>query len=129
MAQRDGRPPRPHLFAGMFLPLRALWTMLHEPETRGPVLLVFSLLIAGTVFYSLVEGWSVTDSIYFCAMTLATVGFGDLVPETTFAKLFTVVYVLVGIGLLVAFFSALAARTLALQTELRAARRDTDPPP
>jgi hypothetical protein len=112
----------------MFLPLRALWEMVRVPETRGPVLLVISLLIVGTAFYSIVEGWSLTDSVYFCAMTLATVGFGDLAPETTTAKLFTVVYVLVGIGLLVAFFSALAARTLALQSELRDARGGEDDP-
>jgi len=128
MGRREAGPRRPHVFAGMLLPLRALWEMVRVPETRGPVLLVLSLLIVGTAFYSIVEDWSLTDSVYFCAMTLATVGFGDLVPETTTAKLFTVVYVLVGIGLLVAFFSALAARTLALQSELREARGGEDEP-
>ena len=61
-------------------------------------------------------------SLYFCAMSLATVGFGDLVPETDVAKLFTVVYVLSGIGILVAFFTALASKTLALQAEHRRKR-------
>jgi voltage-gated potassium channel len=110
------------IIAGFLLPLAALWQMLRQPETRGPVYLVFSLLAVGTAFYSVEEGWSVTDSLYFCAMTLATVGFGDLAPTTTTSKMFTVVYVIFGIGTLVAFFSALAARTLEIQSALRERR-------
>jgi voltage-gated potassium channel len=113
---------RPRLLAGIGLPLRALATMVRDPHERGPVLLVASLLIAGTAFYTLVEGWSVVDAVYFCAMSLATVGYGDVVPETAAGKLFTVVYVLAGIGILVAFFTALASKTLALQAERRRAR-------
>jgi voltage-gated potassium channel len=113
---------RRHVFAGLILPVRAFVLMLRDPEERGPALLVISLLLAGTTFYTLVEGWSVVDAVYFCAMSLATVGYGDVVPETDEGKLFTVVYVLAGIGILVAFFSALTAKTLALQGERRRAR-------
>jgi voltage-gated potassium channel len=113
---------RPRLFAGLALPLRAFMLMLRDPHERGPALLVISLLIAGTVFYTLVEGWSVVDAVYFCAMSLATVGYGDIVPTTSGGKIFTVVYVLAGIGILVSFFSALAAKTLALQAERRRRR-------
>lgn len=115
-------PKRPHLLGGMELTLMALSSMVRNRAERGPLLLVVSLLIGGTAFYCLVEGWSVVDSLYFCAMSLATVGFGDLVPETDVAKLFTVVYVLSGIGILVAFFTALASKTLALQAEQRRKR-------
>jgi voltage-gated potassium channel len=113
---------RPRLFAGLGLPIRAFALMLRDPEERGPALLVISLLLAGTVFYTLVEGWSVVDAVYFCSMSLATVGYGDIVPETDAAKIFTVVYVLAGIGILVSFFTALASKTLALQAERRRRR-------
>ena len=113
---------RPRLVGGLGLPVRALVAMARDPEERGPLLLVASQLILGTGFYVLVEGWSVVDAVYFCTMSLATVGYGDVVPESDFAKLFTVVYVLAGIGILGAFFSALAAKTLALQAERRRAR-------
>ena len=113
---------RPRLVGGLGLPVRALVAMARDPEERGPLLLVASQLILGTGFYVLVEGWSVVDAVYFCTMSLATVGYGDVVPESDFAKLFTVVYVLAGIGIRVAFFSALAAKTLALQAERRRAR-------
>jgi voltage-gated potassium channel len=40
--------------------------------------------------------------------TLATVGLGDLTPETDAGKVFTIVFVLTGVGLLAAFISMLA---------------------
>ena len=58
------------------------------------------VLASGTTFYALVEGWSVVDALYFSVLTLTTVGFGDLVPTTVASKLFTVGYVLFGVGLL-----------------------------
>jgi voltage-gated potassium channel len=124
--RRNGRP---HLFAGIGLPLRALAVMARDPHERGPLLLVVSLLIVGVAFYTVFEGWSVADALYFSAMSLATVGYGDIVPDTTIGKLFTVVYVLVGIGILVSFFSALAAQTLELQRARRTTRREVTGPP
>jgi voltage-gated potassium channel len=96
--------------------------MARSREERGSLLLVASLLIVGTFFYVIVEGWGVVDAIYFCAMSLATVGYGDVVPDTDVGKIFTVVYVLSGIGILVSFFTSLTAKTLALQAERRRAR-------
>jgi voltage-gated potassium channel len=113
---------RPRLLGGLALPLRALGLMARDPEERGPLLLVLSLLIVGTAFYSIVEGWNVIDAVYFCAMSLATVGYGDVVPETDAGKIFTVVYVLTGIGILVSFFTALTSKTLDLQAARRRER-------
>ena len=88
----------------MFAPLRAV---ARDPE--GKVLMVSAVMIiaVGTVVYSVLEGWSLVDSLYFCVVTLATVGYGDLHPTTVVAKLFTVGYVLTGIGILAAFASEL----------------------
>ena len=116
------RQDRPRLLSGLGLPLRAMVEMARHPEERGPLLLVVSLLLAGTVFYVAVEGFTVVDAFYFSAMSLATVGFGDIVPTTDVGKIFTVVYVLSGIGILVSFFTALAAKSLALQSERRERR-------
>jgi hypothetical protein len=109
--------PRVRPFAGMRLPLQAFARMLRDPETRGSAFLVLSLFAVGTAFYAIVEGWSLVDAFYFSTMTLATVGFGDLAPTSAGSKLFTVVYVLTGVGILVAFFSELARQTLELRKE------------
>jgi voltage-gated potassium channel len=74
-----------------------------DPEFRAITLMVALLLTVGTVFYSNIEGWSALDALYFSVITLATVGYGDLVPHTPAGKIFTMVYLLLGIGLVVAF--------------------------
>jgi voltage-gated potassium channel len=118
---------RVYPFAGMRLPLQAMARMARDPEGRGLLLLVVSLFLGGTIFYCATEGWDVIDSLYFSTTTLATVGFGDFVPTHWYSKLFTVVYILVGVGILVAFFTELTRRTVEIGKEQRACARDQAP--
>ena len=39
------------------------------------------------------------DALYFSVTTLTTVGLGDLAPKTAPGKLFTVLYIFVGLGI------------------------------
>jgi len=55
-----------------------------------------------------VEGWSWIDSFYFTVITLTTVGYGDLAPERALSKMFTVIIILMGIGLLVTLTERIA---------------------
>jgi voltage-gated potassium channel Kch len=75
--------------------------------------LTIGVLAIGTSFYHLVEEWRWLDSLYFCVMTLATVGYGDFSPQTDAGKIFTIFYVLIGIGIVFAIFSRLAEALLA----------------
>jgi len=52
--------------------------------------------------YGALEGWSAIDTIYFLTVTSTTVGYGDFFPETVPGKLFTCVYALVGITVVLA---------------------------
>jgi hypothetical protein len=45
----------------------------------------------------------VVDAFYFSVTTLTTVGQGDLTPKTTIGKLFTVVYIFAGLGIILGF--------------------------
>jgi hypothetical protein len=47
MPGMTGEPHRPHLLAGIGLPLRAIGAMARDREERGPLLLVISLLLVG----------------------------------------------------------------------------------
>ena len=84
--------------------------ILHDSKTRGILIWVLLLLLIGTSFYTLVEGWTVIDAFYFSVITLSTVGYGDLAPVTTVGKLFTSVYILVGISIIVVFANTLAKK-------------------
>ncbi|MCB0179508.1 MAG: two pore domain potassium channel family protein [Anaerolineae bacterium] len=62
------------------------------------------VLVIGTFVYHWLEGWSYLDAFYFCVISLATIGYGDLVPTTPEAKIFTIIYVINGIAILLALF-------------------------
>jgi hypothetical protein len=91
----------------LFSTLRGL---ARDPE--GKVLLgsAITTVAVGTVVYMVLEGWSAIDALYFSVVTLATVGFGDLHPTTDEAKLFTVGYIIFGVGILAGFVSEVARR-------------------
>jgi voltage-gated potassium channel len=97
------------------------------PEFRGLLGLTVVTFLSGTVFYSLVEGWSPLDAFYFSVTTLTTVGFGDPVPTTAWGKLFTVFYIFVGIGIILTFIDAVAEISLRRRgIDRERARRDAE---
>lgn len=69
--------------------------------------MALAALTFGAVFYHHVEKLNWLDAFYFCTITLATVGYGDIVPHTDAGKLFTIFYVIVGIGILATFANLL----------------------
>jgi len=54
----------------------------------------------GIVFFIVAEDWTFIDALYFCTTTLTTVGYGDVLPKTDFAKIFCCFYVVIGIGII-----------------------------
>jgi hypothetical protein len=79
-------------------------TRVHNVDTaRVDGLLLSSplaLIVVGGVLFASMEGWSIGDSIYFCIVSLTTVGYGDFVPRSAGGKGLLVVYVLFGVPLL-----------------------------
>jgi voltage-gated potassium channel len=95
-----------------------------EPEFRGLLYLVSVVVGSGTLVYHVSEGWGWIDSLYFTVITLTTIGYGDLSPSKPGTKLFTVVLVLVGIGLLVSFIERVARYAAEDQAARKGRRRD-----
>jgi len=79
------------------------------------------IMIGATVYHHLLRlSW--VDAFYFCTTTLATVGYGDISPTTDASKIFTIFYILIGIGVF-ATFASLVVRNASLRRELRRAER------
>jgi voltage-gated potassium channel len=73
------------------------------------------VIVAGILGMIAFEHRTPLDSLYFVVVTIATVGFGDIYPETAAGKLLTIGIILVGVGC----FVGLAASALDLMIEKR----------
>jgi voltage-gated potassium channel Kch len=95
-------------FLLLFVTLGRLYRdMAKQPETRALMLVAGLVFLVGVAFYVRVEQWSLIDAVYFCVVTLGTVGYGDITPKTDVGKLFTVFYIMVGLGVIGGFFATL----------------------
>ena len=77
-------------------------------QVRALLAVTGTLIGLASVFYWWVEGWHPVDAVYFSVMTIATVGFGDFAPKTMTGRIFTIVYVVSGLGLFAATAGAIA---------------------
>lgn len=91
---------------------RSLWQASLAREFRPFLILVILTLTTGTIFYHIIEDWGLLDALYFCTVTLATIGFGDLHPATRIGKIFTIAYVFMGVGTMAVFFGTVARTTI-----------------
>lgn len=71
-----------------------------------PCTLAFIIyLFIGSVVYTYIAvikqiKWSILDTIYFAFISITTVGFGDLVPDTTnFLAIISIIYIIIGLAL------------------------------
>lgn len=86
-----------------------------KPSFRQIIVLVALYLGLGTVFFFLarnqIEGKktnSVLDALYFVIVTMSTVGYGDLVPNSVGAKLLACAFVFSGMAIVALFLSKAA---------------------
>jgi voltage-gated potassium channel Kch len=113
---------------------RAIAAVWRDPETRALPVVAGVLVLTGTLFYWRFEDWTFIEALYFCIVTLTTVGYGDLSPTTTETRIFTIVYILTGFGVLVALLTSVAQQYITHKTQQsglrgrRRARRQPDQP-
>jgi len=89
-SKSKSRRMRRRFFASLFQQLRILW-----PIFSGVlVVIVGSGALAGWI-----EGWQLGDTLYFTFVTGLTIGYGDLVPKQTIARVLALVIGLCGIVL------------------------------
>ena len=70
--------------------------------------LAISVILTGTFVYHFIEGWNYLDSLYFTVITLTTVGYGDLSPQTPAGKIFTMFFIFTGLGIILSFIEKIA---------------------
>lgn len=88
---------------------------------QGIVLLIMYLSL-GVVIYSFsrddfkgTETHPVVDALYFCIVTMCTIGYGDITPDSAVTKLFSIMFVLVGFGFIDILLTGMVSYVLDLQ--------------
>ncbi len=92
--------------ARRYRPLETMFLLdlVRDPDSRTPLYWAIGTLLFGSFAYHWIEGWSYLDALYFCVVSLATVGYGDLTPQTPLGRAFTIVYIINGVAILLALF-------------------------
>jgi hypothetical protein len=103
---------------------RALRYAVREEEFLAVFSAGVGLVFTGTVAYSVGEGWNVIDALYFAVSTLTTTSVADpdLVLTDRWMRVFTIFYLLIGIGILVEILRRLGLASVAIREEERAAK-------
>ncbi|KAG5235214.1 two-pore potassium channel [Salix suchowensis] len=93
-----------------------------QPVIRQAFVFLVLYLSLGVLIYSLnrdkfegIETHPVVDALYFCIVTMCTIGYGDITPNSTSTKLFSILFVLVGFGFIDILLSGMVGYVLDLQ--------------
>jgi len=89
--------------SGIIDRLRELYTLLINERFFYFLFIIFAIILFGAVsiffadrYYLQREGRGFFDAVYWSVVTLATVGYGDIVPRSTAGKIFAIVIILSG---------------------------------
>ncbi len=74
----------------------------------GLVVLALLLLLGAAGYLLIEDGWSPLDAVYMSVTTLTTVGFREMHPLSPAGRVFTMVFVLAGLGVLLYVLSRVA---------------------
>lgn len=96
-----------------------------EIHTFAAVSALIMLIAIGTMAYHYLEGWSLISSFYFSVTTITTVGYGDLYPTTEASRLFTAIYILLGVSIALASLGLIGSSYLERREDRILRRRTT----
>jgi voltage-gated potassium channel len=80
-----------------------------EPQKRlrRGIIILASIIAAGTVGYMLIEGWALTEAVYMTVITVSTVGYGEIHPLSEAGRIFSIALIIGGVSGALFVFSAL----------------------
>src|SRR6202165_4549866 len=75
---------------------------------RLAVVLLGAVIAIGITGYMLINGWSLFDSFYMVIITISTVGYTEVHPQSTAGRAFTSILIVVGVGTMLFGFGVFA---------------------
>lgn len=99
-----------YFFENYWNMLRSLAKAFAAEDSFHLLMVSLSLVVLNSVVMSAAEGWPLLDAAFFSVATMSTVGYGDLTPETVFGKIFTMLFIVAGIGVFVTTATTIARK-------------------
>lgn len=75
-------------------------------------LLLVAILVGGTAGYMVISGVSLLDALYMTIISITTVGYREIIPLTPSGKIFTIVVIVLGLGIVFYFLQTIVEDTL-----------------
>lgn len=76
------------------------------------------ILLSGTLFYHQTEGWPYMDAFYFAFISIMPTGLdAGVVPTSTVSKIFTMIYLMVGMGVMLAMILIIGRAVIKFEKE------------
>lgn len=83
---------------GFHLPLTSIMGHALARKLLSLLGLILAVVATGTIGYHLLEHWSLFDSLYMTVITLATIGYGETHPLDLAGRIFTILLIVFGTG-------------------------------
>jgi len=83
---------------------------LRNPLTRFrlPVVLLAVIIVYGVAGYMLIDRWNLLDSFYMVIITISTVGYGEIHPQSAAGRIFTSTLIVTGVATMLYGFGVFA---------------------
>jgi len=98
-----------------------------QRNLSGGAIALGGVALSGILWYRFIEGWSWLDAAYMAVITLATVGFAEIHPLGPRGRLFTILFILMGVVVIAyivnVFTEALAQGYLQASFQVRQQRK------
>lgn len=72
--------------------------MLEKVRLRIYLILFVFVLISSTIVFMITEDLSAFDALYYSIVTVSTVGYGDISPQSDIGKIMAIVLIVAGVG-------------------------------
>ncbi|MBI5669408.1 MAG: NAD-binding protein [Chloroflexi bacterium] len=92
-----------------------------QRQVRAALVAIALVIFIGVIGFTIIERLTFMDALWVTVVTLATIGYGDVVPHTPQGRLFTIFLIIVGLSVFA--YGLQATATLIVSPNLREARQ------
>ena len=99
-----------------------LYHLSYKGILRG-LAFIGAVVLFGVAGYMVLEGWSFLDALYMTVITITTVGYGEVGNLSETGRVFTIILIFLGIGIMAYFLGVVAQAMVELQVRSIIGRR------